>query len=108
MHKFATLVITISEGGTNILYAIKLVPPKDLGSIVHPDALHWHHYSLKCRHLALFIKSVGTWHYLLKVLAFGVIYSSKLMALVNSPTSMWHALIFLKSMVSEHVLMDLI
>jgi hypothetical protein len=31
----------INEGGTNILYAMKLVPPKDLGSIVHPDTIHW-------------------------------------------------------------------
>jgi hypothetical protein len=58
--------------------------------------------------LALFIESAGTWHYLLQVLAFGILYSSKLMALGNSPTSMWHALIFLKSMVNELVLMNLI
>ena len=43
-----------------ILYSYELVPPKDLGRLVHPD----------------------TWHY--------------------SITSMWHALIFVKSMVNKH------
>jgi hypothetical protein len=28
--------VGISEGDTKFFYAMKLVPPKDLGSIVHP------------------------------------------------------------------------
>jgi hypothetical protein len=43
--------VKINEGGTKSLYAMKLVPPKDLGSIVYHD----------------------TWYYLLKVLALGTI-----------------------------------
>ena len=30
----------ISEGDTKFLYAMRLVPPKDLGSIVHPGHIH--------------------------------------------------------------------
>ena len=30
----------ISEGDPKFLYALKLVPPKDLGSIVHPGTVH--------------------------------------------------------------------
>ena len=29
-----------NEGNTKFLYAMKLVPPKDPGSIVHPDTIH--------------------------------------------------------------------
>ena len=31
----------ISEGDTKFLYAMKLVPPKDLGNIVHRDIIHY-------------------------------------------------------------------
>ena len=30
----------ISEGDAKQIYAIKLVPPKDLGNIVHPNIIH--------------------------------------------------------------------
>jgi hypothetical protein len=66
----------ISDGDTKSLYAMNIMPPKDMGGIVHPQQL------------ALLVESVGTWHYLLK--------------------SMWHALIFLTSMVNEHVFMGLV
>ena len=42
--------IYIIEGDTKILYAMELVPPKDVGSIIH----------------------TGIWHYSLKVLALGM------------------------------------
>ena len=41
----------MSGGDMKFLYAMKLVPPKDLGSIVHP----------------------GTWHYPLGVLTLGTV-----------------------------------
>ena len=34
------LIIPISDGDTKFFYAMKLVPPKDLGSIAHPDTIH--------------------------------------------------------------------
>lgn len=30
----------IGEGGTEFLHTIKIVPPKGLGSIDHPDTMH--------------------------------------------------------------------
>jgi hypothetical protein len=42
----------MNEGDTKFLYAMKVGPPKDLGSIVHP----------------------GTWHYPLGVLTPGTIH----------------------------------
>ena len=37
-----------SEGDTKFLYAMKLVPPKDLGSTIHPSIVR----------LALFIENI--------------------------------------------------
>ena len=56
----------INEVDTKFIYAMNLVPPKDLESFIHPI----------------------TWHY--------------------SLAGMWHTFIFLKSMVNEHVFMNLV
>ena len=48
----------IDEGHTKFLHAMKLVPPKDLGSIGHPGNIHWKHFIE-----ALFTKSTGTIHF---------------------------------------------
>ena len=66
---FTPLNIPISEGG-------KLVPSKDLESIIHP------------LHLASWIESTGTRHESINIGHYSL-------------TSMWHTLIFLKSMVNE-------
>ena len=34
----------ISEVDGKFLYAVKLVPPKDFESILHPDTTHWTYY----------------------------------------------------------------
>ena len=49
----------ISEGDTKLRYTMKLVPPKDPGSIVHPNTIHF-----KVLFIAtLFIASTGTIHH---------------------------------------------
>ena len=35
----------ISEGDTKFIYTMKLVPPKDPGSIVHPGTIDWIYHS---------------------------------------------------------------
>ena len=56
----------ISEGRTKFLYAMKLVPPKDLGSNVHPINIHlgidiqMNFFMMST--LFYFIKSIGTIH----------------------------------------------
>ena len=62
--------VEISEGATKFLYVVKLVPPKALGSMVHPilftesiirtSTIHWKYW-----HLALFTESTDTiqWKY---------------------------------------------
>ena len=66
----------ISEGDANFVYIIKLVPPKDVESIVHPgyslkmffietlfitNIIHSaQHYSMKVPNLAIFTKSTDT------------------------------------------------
>ena len=45
------------------------MPPKDLGSIVHPNIINYKYYSqhcaLKVSHLALVVESIDTCHYIL-------------------------------------------
>ena len=36
--------VGISEGDTKFLYNMKLMPPKNLGSIVQPDIIPWKYY----------------------------------------------------------------
>jgi hypothetical protein len=80
--------MSINEDDTKFIYAIKLVQPKDLGSIVYPN----------------------TWHYSWKVPAIGMLVIDTCHASTSnwhhSLTKMWHTLIFLKSMVNDHVFMN--
>ena len=66
----------------------KLVPPKDLGSIVHPDIIHWKywHYSMTNMCLHFFFQEKNT----------------------HSLRILEDTLIFLKLMVNEHVSMNLV
>ena len=70
----------INEGDTSFLYAMKLMPRKDLESI--------------CR--------LGTFHFVhLGTIRFANFF-------YHSPNTLEHTLIFLKCMVNEHVFMNLI
>jgi hypothetical protein len=47
----ATLYIPISEGDTTFLYCYEIVPPKDLGNIVHSNTWHMFTPTLGIVHL---------------------------------------------------------
>jgi hypothetical protein len=58
----------ISEGDIKFLCAMKLLPPKDLGSNVYPSTIHPKKIKNKIKIIATpFIESTGTWHYSLEV-----------------------------------------
>ena len=53
----------IGEGDAKFVYIIELVPPKDLGSIVHLGVIHYKCYFLEMLFIAtLFTKNTNTWH----------------------------------------------
>ena len=51
----------LMEATLNLIYTMNLVPPKDLGTIVHPNVVHSKHYSLKI--LALCIMALFAFVY---------------------------------------------
>jgi len=68
------------------------VPPKDLGSIIHLGTWNYSFdkvsvLSMQVSVLGMKVPTLGTNHYKYRRLVL---------------TSMWHALVFLKSMVKEH------
>ena len=86
-----------SEGDTKFLYAMKLVPSKDLGSTVHLSTIYQNYYSYQHYSLKVTYSQYSLTRMWLQIMFFLSLYKH-----------LEHALSFLKCMVNEHIFINLV